>query len=121
MVEVGPSRIRVGAPVLDPGPKDDLALLLGVGDDFGSSGQVGRYTALEVERHPRVGLEIGNPIAWKARSAGEIEDAIEIVEIDLDSSRLPALAAGGRYVDNSALVQGSFDGWIHTGWNRTDA
>ena len=121
MVEFGPSFIRIGAPALDPSPKDDLAFLPGVGDDFGRGGQVGRDTTLEVERHPRVSLEIGDPIAWKAGSAGEIEDAIEIVEIDLDSSRLSALAAGCRYVDYSALVEGSFDGWIHTGWNRTEA
>ena len=121
MVEFGSSHIRVGSPAFDPGPEDDLALLVGVGDYFGGGGQVGRHSALEVERHSRVGREIGNPIPWKAGSASEVEDAIEIVEIDLDSPSLAALAAGCGYVDDAALDQGLFDGWIHIAWNQTGA
>lgn len=119
MVQIGPSHIRIGAPVLDSSSEDDLAFLLGVGDDFGGGGKVGRDTALEVERHPRVSGEIGDPIPWKTGSAGEIEDAIEIVEIDLDSSSLTGLPAGCGDVDYSAPAQGLFDCCIHIGWNRT--
>ena len=115
MVEIGQSRIRIGAPTLDPGTEDDLALHLWVGDYFGGGGQVGRHSALEMERHSRVSREVGDPVAWKPGSAGEVEDAIEIVEIDLDSPSLTALAAGGCYVDDAALAQGLFDGWIHMG------
>ena len=121
MAEFGPRHIRIGAPAFDPGPKDDLGFLLGVFDYFGGGGQVGRNPALEVESHPGVGAEIGDPIAWKAGSAGEIEDSIEIVKIDLDSSSLTALATGCGYVDDAALFQGPFDGWIHVGLNRTGA
>ena len=121
MAELGPRHIRIGAPAFDPGPKDDLGFLLGVGDYFGGGGQVGRNPALEVESHLRVSAEIGDPIAWKAGPAGEIEDSIEIVKIDLDSASLTALAAGCGYVDDAALAQGLFDGWIHIEWNRTGA
>ena len=121
MVEIGQGRIGIGAPTLDPSTEDDLALNLRVGDNFGGGGQVGRHSALEVERHARVSGEVGDPIAWKAGSAGEVENAIEIVEIDLDTPGLTALAAGCGYVDDAALAQGLFDGWIHMGWNRTGA
>jgi hypothetical protein len=57
-----------------------------------------------------MGVEIREPAAaiWK-RNAADVDPAIEVVEDDLEPSRLAGLAAGGGDVDGLAALERRFD------------
>ena len=117
MVEVRSSLIRIGPPAFDAGPVDDPGLLFRIGDDLGRRGEVGLHSLLEVEGHVGIRLEIGDPVPGKPRPTGQVELAVEVVEIDFYATRLATLATCGGYVDDPAPTEGLFDCSIHAGRN----
>ena len=67
----------------------------------------------QVERELRVGHDVGDPIALEARSAGQIELPVELMEIDLDSARQPGLPTNRRDVHSATSLESLPDSGVH--------
>jgi hypothetical protein len=68
----------------------------------------------------RVGLDVRLPVPFRARSTGEKQLAVELVEVDLETVGPARRATDGGYVRDPALVQGGADGADHVRANLRD-
>ena len=86
----------------------DSALFSGVGDRGGEGGEVGGGSLFEVKGHAGVGEDVGVP-ASGAGEAGNVEDAVQVMEPDLNPAGVAALSAGGGDIDDEVFFQGLLD------------
>ena len=97
----------VGATPPPGGRLDERPAFVGVGDDSRRRRHVGDDRLLQVHDDMRVGRDVVDPVtrAVGAWHPGDEEQAVVMVQEDLDAARLPGPAARRRQVDDWLWVR----------------
>jgi adenylate cyclase len=84
-------------------------------DDPCPGGEIGPDHALEMKRHPWIGLEVAEPGTSAIRSGhtADVDPTAEVVEHDLDPAGKPGPATGRRDVDQVAARERTGDPFVH--------
>ena len=92
-------------------------------DDAGRRGHVRMGRLLEVEREPRIALEVQDPgpRAIGARHATDVEPPVERMQGDLDPTRLTRPATGRGHVDELRACERIEGAVVHGLCSRDDS
>src|SRR6266849_1563601 len=103
-------RLEVFAAPVARDVREDLPPLCLVFDDACSGGQVGADFALEMKRHVRISIQVGEPApASRKGNPADVDPPIDVVRNDLELSRLAGLTAGRCDVHGVYALKGRVD------------
>ena len=73
-----------------------------------------------MNRELRIGLHIRQPVTFAAGLTGYVVVPVNVMEVDLDANGISGFRPEGRYINNRATVEGTFDCCIHNATNRAE-